>query len=243
MFKRLFSLVALLCLFAGTAHAGSVNIACAANFTSPMKELAALYEKCTGTAVKCTFGSTGMLYGQITKGAPYDLFFAADEKRPALLFKDGRSEQPKLYAKGKVVLWTGKKELASFSDWKSAVASLQAKVVGIANPKTAPYGLMAEEAMAANGLTATVKPKLVFGKNVGMTFQYAYSGSADMAFIALSQALSDKGADGKYWTVSDAGLVHQAACVLNKDNTDAALFLNWLNTPAAKKIITRYGYE
>jgi len=242
-FKKAIYIVAALCLLSGTASAGELRVACAANFTAPMKELAALYEKSTGTKVEATFGSTGMLYGQITKGAPYDLFFSADEERPAMLNKEGKAEKPVLYAKGKVVLWTANKTLISMQDWKDVVASREVKTVGIANPKTAPYGLRAEEAMAATGLTETVTPKLAFGKNVGMTFQFAYSGSADAAFVALSQALSDKGENGKYWLVDQAGPVLQDACVLNKDNGDAAKFLIWLSTPEAKAIITRYGYE
>jgi len=243
LFKKTLFIVAALFLMAGPARAASLNVACAANFTGPMKELAALYQDKTGTEVTCTFGSTGMFYGQITKGAPYDIFFAADEERPAKLFEEGRAEKPVLYAKGKVVLWTDDPALASLPDWKTAVADPAAKTVAIANPKTAPYGTMAEEAMAKVGLTGTVQPKLVFGKNVGMTFQFAYSGSADMAFIALSQALSDKGVAGKYWLVEEAGPVLQGACILSKGNADAAKFMKWLDTAEAKEIISRYGYE
>lgn len=241
--KKILFLVAAFCLMAVPAYAGSLSVACAANFTSAMKELAALYEKETGTPVTCTFGSTGMLYGQITKGAPYALFFAADEKRPALLFDAGKSEKPVLYAKGKAVLWTAKDSLSSLPDWKAVVTAAEVKKVGIANPKTAPYGLRATEAMATAGVTSKVDPKLAFGKNVGMAFQYAYSGAADAAFIALSQALSENGKNGTYWTIDEAGPVFQAACILQKDNPDAALFLTWLHTPDAKEIISRYGYE
>lgn len=241
--RILFALIAL-CMLAGPAQADSLNVACAANFIAPMEELANLYAKRTGTTINCTFGSTGMLYGQITKKAPYDLFFAADEKRPAMLFKAGLAQTPVLYAKGKAVLWTADDALAALPDWQTAVTAPGAKKVGIANPKTAPYGLRAVEAMNAANVFAVVQPKLAYGKNVGMTFQYAYSGSAQVAFIALSQALSDKGEEGRYWPIPEAGPIHQTACILSKGAINkAATFLAWFDTVEARKIIQRYGYE
>lgn len=244
LFKQIILTFAAICFMSAPSHAQSLTVACAGNFTAAMKKLAALYEKETGTKIICTFGSTGMLYGQITNGAPFDLFFAADEKRPAKLFKAGLAQKPAPYARGKVILWSSKKSLATMDSWEKVVASPEVAKVGIASPKTAPYGLRAEEAMTKADLTDTVKAKLVFGKNVGMAFQFAYSGAAEASFAALSQALSEKGATGKYWLVPEAGAVKQSACILTKGNQEtAAAFLSWLATPAAKDIITGYGYE
>lgn len=139
--KKLIYVFCWLCFMASPAQADSISVACAANFTSAMKELAALYAKETGTKVETSFGSTGMLYGQITKGAPYDLFFAADEKRPALLHEQGLSQAPVQYAQGKVVVWTTKAELASMPNWKEVILDPACKRVGIGNPErrlTAP---------------------------------------------------------------------------------------------------------
>lgn len=242
--KRILFAIICLCLLSSQAFAKEIRVAVAANFTAPMKELAELYSNKTGVDVVCTFGSTGMLYGQITKGAPYDLFFAADEKRPALLFEEGLAEKPALYAKGKAVLWSADASKANITDWKSVVTDPAIRKVGISNPKTAPYGLRATEAMKKAGIYKEVEPKLVFGKNVGMAFQYGYSGSAEVTFIALSQALSEKGKKGTYWVMEEAGPVHQASCILKRGDMDAcAKFLAWMKTPEARKIIVSYGYE
>ena len=231
------------CLVYTPAMAADLSIACAANFTAAMKELSALYTQDSGVKTTCAFGSTGMLYGQIKNGAPYDVFFAADEKRPNLLYKEGLGLEPVLYAKGKVVLWTANKD-SKYTDWQAAVTDSKTQKVGIANPKTAPYGLMAEQAMAKAGVLDAVTPKLVFAKNVGMAFQFAYSDSAEFSFVALSQAISGKGKGGKYWMVPQAGPVFQAACALkDKQEKLAGDFLNWLNTAKAKEIIKKYGYE
>lgn len=231
-------------LMAGPARAASFRVACAANFTAPLKELANQYARETGDRVDCTFGSTGMLYGQIVNGAPYDLFLAADEERPALLHDAGRAAAPVTYARGAVVVWTTDDLLASLPDWKSVVTSPDADRIGVASPKTAPYGRCAMEAMASARIQTRVRSKLVFGKSVGTAFQYAYSGSADAGFVALSQALSSRGASGKYWPVDEALPVIQAACVLKSGNAESAgRFLNWLASDTARTIIKRYGYE
>ncbi len=149
LLKRSSLIFCWLCFMAGTANAKSLSIACAANFTSAMKELVEVYEKETGVNVTCSFGSTGMLYGQIKNGAPYDLFFAADTKRPHLLFDEGKAFAPAIYARGHIVAWSASTELVSMPNWKEAVLSEAARRITIANPKTAPYGLQAEEALIA----------------------------------------------------------------------------------------------
>lgn len=239
-------MVLMLCcltLLPGLAFAKPLTVACAANFTAAMKELAAQYEKETGTEVRCTFGSTGMLYGQIENGAPFDLFFAADQKRPALLHKAGLAAEPAPYAKGRSVLWTANTELQGDS-WKDVVASAEVKRIGIANPKTAPYGLAAQDAFTACGLDDAVAPKLVFGKSVGVSFQYAFSEAADASFVALSQAISGKGLSGKYWPMPEAAQVKQDACVLLSGQVQAAeSFLEWMRSEQVAKVLKKYGYE
>lgn len=233
-----------LCVMSGQAYSAPLSIACAANFTSAMKELTTVYTEETGSKADCTYGSTGMLFGQITNGAPYDLFFAADEKRPALLHEQGLALKPIGYARGTVVLWSKNASLSYFKDWKAAACNGAIKTVGIASPKTAPYGARANEAMVKAKIYEKIQPKLVFGKSVGVSFQYAYSGAADVAFVALSQALSDKGKAGVHWAIPEASLVDQDVCVITRGDTEAALtFLKWLETSHAQSIIKRYGYE
>ncbi|UZP68751.1 molybdate ABC transporter substrate-binding protein [Desulfovibrio mangrovi] len=242
--KSCFLAILMSFVLCSASAAAELSVACAANFTAPMKELAAMYEKETGTRVLCTFGSTSMLYGQITNGAPYDLFFAADEATPELLHETGIAQPCELYAKGRVILWSARAELASLSDWRDVVLSENVRKIGLANPKAAPYGRLAEEALRRQGLLERVAEKLVFGKNVSAAFQYAYSQGTDVSFGALSQALSGSGAEGVYWPVPEAEPVRQGACVLSSGHADEARsFLAWFATPSARAVIGRYGYE
>lgn len=222
---------------------GELSIACAANFTETLKRLAVEYEK-TGTKVTCVFGSTGMLYGQIINGASYDLFFAADEKRPAMLFNKNLARTPVVYAKGKVVLWSMKKKLMNLATWKDVLVSPDLAYVGIPNSKTAPYGAAAEASLRGAKLYSTVEQKLAIGKSVGTAFQYGYTGVADATFIALSQALSEKGMQGKHWDIPNSDTISQSACVLRSGNVEGAQkFMEWMNSREARSILRWFGYE
>ncbi|WP_147820670.1 molybdate ABC transporter substrate-binding protein [Salidesulfovibrio onnuriiensis] len=242
--KHFFAAAILTVCLASPALAETITVACAANFTAPMKQLAALYSEKTGVEVQCTFGSTGMLYGQIKNGAPIDLFFAADEKRPAMLQEAGMAGEPKVYAKGKSVLWSKLDALKNLKDWKDVLKNGQVKSIAIATPKTAPYGAAAEKAMQDVGAYKNVADKLVFAKNVGQSFQFAFSGSADAAFVALSQGLSENGAMGTTWPMPEAGLISQAVCPLKDHAAEADKFLTFvLQAPEARDIVKKFGYE
>ncbi|MEZ0576486.1 molybdate ABC transporter substrate-binding protein [Halodesulfovibrio aestuarii] len=250
MLKKKFTIcVLLLMVFAVVAQAGAtskvgkVSIACAANFTNTLKKLAAEYEK-TGAKVTCVFGSTGMLYGQIINGAPFDIFFAADEKRPAMLFDKNIALQPKVYAQGKAVLWSMKPELMSLPTWTDVLVSPHLVHLGISNPKTAPYGATADASLRGAQLYSEVESKIAVGKSVGTAFQYGYTGVADATFIALSQALSEKGLQGKYWDIPNSNKINQAACILRSGDVESAKrFMKWIESKEARYIISRYGYE
>lgn len=227
-----------------TAGADEVGVACAANFASPMAELKVIYEQRTGSSIVVTFGSTGMLFGQIVQGAPYDLFFAADQARPEKLFRAGNAQSPVTYALGKVVLWSKSPPLKEAVSWQEVVQHAAVKKLGLANPKSAPYGAAAQAAMAGAGLLSGVKSRLVFGKNVGQAFQFAWSEAADASFVALAQALSEKGSQGKHWLIPEAESIVQQACLLNGSGEAAEAFLNFvLHDPEARAITAQYGYE
>ncbi|MGE4292841.1 MAG: molybdate ABC transporter substrate-binding protein [Desulfovibrio sp.] len=226
------------------AFAADLFIAQAANFMPAMKEIIPIFETKTGLSVEATYTSTGKLYGQITNGAPFDLFLAADEARPAKLFADGQSTEPFVYAKGQVVVWTMKKELCGMS-WKDAVMSDGVVKVGIANVETAPYGTSSMKAMQAVGIWDAMQPKLVFGQSISQPFQFASTGAADAGFCAYSSFFTEEGQKGCIIAVPEAPEVIQAGCVLKTaPHPDAAAkFAEFLNTPEVAAIKAKYGYK
>lgn len=232
-----------LLLTAAAAPAATISVAVASNFLRPLAQLTALFTRDTGIGVQHTGSSTGRLYAQINSGAPYDLFLAADGKRPDLLHKAGLAEAPMVYARGEVVLWTRDSTVAA-ADWQQALAAGRGRIA-IAAPGVAPYGDAADAALHKAGLRTAIASRLVFAQTAGQAFQYAEQGATAFGFVPLAYALSEAGTSGRHWPIPQAGAVVQKGCVLQRSAQRplARRFLDFLQTPAARAVIAAYGYR
>ncbi len=247
MFAR--SLVTPWLLFlAGTLHAAEAQVAVAANFAEPIKAIAAVLEKTTGHRLKISVGATGGLYAQIRNGAPFDVMLAADTKTPAQLETDGLAQPGSrfTYATGKLVLWSAD---ASKVDAQGAVLKGERfSKLAIANPKTAPYGAAAMQAMGKLGLAATLSPKLVQGESLGQTYNFVHTGNAEIGFVALSQVLEGgRLKSGSMWTVPQNlyAPIQQDAVLLKRgaNNEAAVALMKLLKSPNIQDLIRSFGYE
>ena len=195
------SLLPALLLAALPAHAEDISVAVAANFTAPMKLIAAEFEKDSGHKVLASFGSTGKFYAQIKNGAPFQILLAADDETPAKLVKEavGLSGSQFTYAVGKLVLWSAKPGLV---DGAGAVLKKgDFAHLSLADPKLAPYGAAGIETLKALGAYEAAQPKIVTAENITQAFQFISSGNAELGFVALSQVLKDGKIDGSSWLV------------------------------------------
>src|SRR5215831_8809947 len=106
---------ALAIVASGVAEAASTNVAVAANFTEPAKEIAQLFESKTGHKAILSFGATGQFYAQMTQAAPFEAFLSADESTPKRLVDGGLGVADSLftYAVGKLVLFSGQTGLVT----------------------------------------------------------------------------------------------------------------------------------
>ena len=230
------------------AHADTVPVAVAANFTAPMQKIATAFEADTGHKAELSFGATGKFYAQITNGAPFQILLSADDATPAKLEKEGKAVPNTrfTYAIGTLVLWSAQ---PGYVDAQGAVLKTgDFKHLAIANPKLAPYGLAAMQAMDKLGVTARVQPRLVQGENIAQTHQFVATGNAPLGFVALSQVMADgKITSGSAWQVP-ANLhepIRQDAALLlpGKDSAAAAALLSYLRGDKAKAIIRSHGYS
>lgn len=244
--KRLSALFISLLAAAGV-HAAEVQVAVAANFTAPAQQIAGEFERKTGHKAVLSFGATGKFYAQISNGAPFEVFLAADDTTPARLDKEGGTVAGSrfTYAVGTLVLWSAK---ADFVDGKGDVLkSGKFNKLSIANPKTAPYGAAALETLTRLKVLTAVQPKFVQGENISQTLQFVHTGNADLGFVALSQVFKDgKLSSGSAWIVPGEmhEPIYQDAVILarGKDNPAAAAFLEFLKSPYAHAVIKSYGY-
>ncbi|MGR9044641.1 MAG: molybdate ABC transporter substrate-binding protein [Gammaproteobacteria bacterium] len=230
------------------AHAETVKVAVAANFTAPMKAIAAEFENDTGHKTELAFASSGKIYAQIKNGAPFQVFLSADAEKPALLEQEGFavSGSSFTYAVGSLVLWSPK---PGFVDDKGEILKTGTfDHLAIASPKLAPYGAAAQEVMEQQGVWPDLQGKLVLGENIAQTFQFVATGNAELGFIALSQVMMNgKVMTGSYWIIPPEmhAPIRQNAVILTaaKDNEAAKALMEYLKSAKSADIIKSFGYD
>lgn len=241
-------LLLLAAAFCAPSFAAEVQVAVAANFTAPMKIIAAQFEKDTGNKVLASYGATGKFYAQIQNGAPFDILLAADDETPAKLDQEKATVAGSrfTYAIGKLVLWSAQPGMV---DAKSEVLkSGKFDHIAVANPKLAPYGLAAQETLQKLNLFGTLAPKFVTGDNIGQTYQFVASAAAPLGFVAMSQVYEDnKLKSGSAWVVPSTlySPIRQDAVVLAKGANKSAVtaLIDYLKGDKAKAVIRSYGYD
>jgi molybdate transport system substrate-binding protein len=221
-----------------------ISVAVASNFTKPINVIAKKFEEETGCRVVLSFGSTGRHYAQIKNGAPFEVFLAADQRRPELLEEEGNAIPGSrfTYAVGRLVLWSPRSGYVDSSG--HVLRGTDSKYIAMANPRLAPYGVAARQTLEALGLWDGLQDRLVRGENIGQTFQFVKSGNVNLGFVAYSQIINPgRPLPGSMWMIPQKLYtpIEQQA-VLIKDNPAARAFMEYLRSPEALEIIRAYGY-
>ncbi|MDD1632154.1 MAG: molybdate ABC transporter substrate-binding protein [Methylococcaceae bacterium] len=237
-----------LLLVGQTSWAASVLVAVAANFSKPMTEIAAEFEKSTGHSAKLSFGSSGKFVSQIENGGPFEVLLSADEKSPQKLEQSGLTvpDSQFTYALGKLVLWSAK---PGYVDNQGKILTTGGfKHLALADPKLAPYGLAAMEVLKKIGLMEKLQPLFVQGENIAQTYQFISTANAELGFVALSQVIENgKIATGSGWIIPGDyyAPIRQGAVLMKKgaENPAAPALLDYLKSAPALAIIEKYGYD
>lgn len=243
LFATLLSLIVAVSTTVATG-AEDIRIAVASNFAGTIERLAEKFESRTGNRITISVGSSGKHYAQIVNGAPFDLFFSADTRRPERLEEEGIALPGSrfTYARGQIILWSPK---AGFVDAKGEI--LETGVffhLAIANPGLAPYGKAAEEVLRARGLWDRLATRIVRGENIGQAFQFVGSGNAELGFVAYSQLIRPgQPVYGSWWKVPQTLYtpVDQQA-VLLKETEVARAFLRFVKSDESRALIREFGY-
>ncbi len=232
---------------AAPVYADQVQAAVAANFIPPFREIAEEFQKATGHQVQISAGSSGKFYAQIKNGAPFEVFFSADDERPKRLEHEGLGVQGQrfTYAIGRLVLWSPEPKLVNGEE---TLRNGTFNHLAMANPKTAPYGTAAMQVMQKLGVWESLQPRLVQGENLGQTIGFIDSGNAQLGFLALSQVMDPKlKGKGSRWDVPTSlhDPIRQDALLLTngRNNAAAKALVEFMHGAQAQGIIQRYGYD
>src|ERR1700734_824600 len=251
---RQLAVLCLLALLSGLSapalRADELNVAVAANFFGTLQKLAPKFEQASGHKLLLSSGASGQFYTQIHEGAPFDVLLSADSDRPKQLEGEGLGIPGSrfTYAIGTLVLWSPK---GGVVDREGKVLRGGAyRMLGIADPRNAPYGAAAQQVLTALGLwdKHNQDKKLAIGENINQAWQFAATGNVDLAFVALSQVTDTNGISGSYWLPPQTlyAPLDQDAVILAHSGKRALAeaFLNWLrHDPEAIATIKAAGYH
>lgn len=228
--------------------AAELRVAVATNFLAPLQVIAEAFEAEHGVPVRISAGATGQHYAQIINGAPFDVFLAADQDRPRRLEADGLAVigSRMTYAEGRLVLWARPGQSLPEAGLAGLASHLSGRLA-MANPRLAPYGLAARQALEATGQWGAMEPSIIQGQNVGQALQYLATGNASHALVAASYAHRDGRPDGEWVLLPEdlhAPIRQDAVMLENAPNPDAARrFLAFLDSDPTHEIMVRFGYR
>lgn len=231
------------------ASAGELKVALASNFSMVMAEIVEQFgAKNEGSELILISGSSGKLYAQIKHGAPFDVFFSADQDKPDRLIKEGLAmpDSQFTYALGSLVLWSA--NTASINGSSEILEKHGFNKLALANAKLAPYGLASEQVLKNKGLEVTTRHKWIKAENIAQAYQFVASGNADIGFVAKSQVWNNGRLKfGSVWLI-DADLyspIKQDAVILKstKNLKLATKLMNFIRSQDVQNKIEQFGYQ
>ena len=218
-----------------SCYADHLRIGVASNFRSTLEQIATGFELAHNIEVEVSAASTGALFAQVKSGAPFDILFAADSIRPALLESEGHTRLRRTYAYGQLVFWTPGKPAneTTLKRYKGTMA--------IANPRHAPYGKAATDTLE---LMQVKSHRVVYGTNIAQAFNFVRTGNAPAGLIALSQIKYLNVPAIEFWVVPPESYapIEQQLVVLKNASMNAELFVAYTFDPGTTRLIEKSGY-
>lgn len=234
-------------LLASGCKAEDAIVAVSTNFLETAKKLVEEFATSDGKVVLAS-GSTGQIFAQINQGAPYHAFLSADQLRVDELVERELAigESQFTYAVGKICFFLASKRTSEDSP-KKRFDDLSIERIAIANPRIAPYGAAAIEALESVGWKKEDrKGRVATAQNVGQAFAMVSSGNADAGIVALSTILLRSVPREDYYLIpSDLHEpIEQDAVLLakGKSNSSAKRFLDYISSEEGKAVIRSHGY-
>lgn len=227
-----------------------VTVAAASSLRFVLDEIISNYQNEHKVKITVVYGSSGNLFNQIKQGAPFDVFLAANEDYVERLRNEGIvSELGRVYALGKLALFVNHSVPVDVTPQNLEdlfTLSQQGKIskISMANPRHAPYGQRAQQALTKLGLYQGLMPFLVFGENVAQATQFVATGAAQAGLVSYGFAkhllLSQK---GRFVLIDDQlyePLRHSMVGLRQTDETRK--FIAYMEGSKARAVLELAGY-
>ncbi len=229
------------------AAAGEITVSAAASLTNAFKEIAQGFEaKNPGSKVNFNFAASGALLQQMAKGAPVDVFASADQETmdSAVKQKLVNSADRKDFARNALVVIVpadSQLKLQQLADLQQAGI----KHVALGVPASVPVGRYAKRALENAHLWPAVAAKAINTQNVRQSLDYVARGEVEAGFVYQTDAaiMPDK-VKVAFSVPLDETISYPVARTATAANaTEAQRFVNYLLSPAAQAVLSRYGFH
>jgi molybdate transport system substrate-binding protein len=234
------------------AFGEATPIAAAADLKFALTEIANQFRWETGKQVQITFGSSGTFASQIENGAPFQMFLSADESFVQQRASKGMAKDPgAIYARGRLVLFapfgSSLRADPELKDLKAAVADGRIQHFAIASPAHTPYARAARAALERAGLWVAIQPKLVLGEDASEATELVAHGSSQGGMVPLSLSTAQEIAKlGNFSLIAvdqhREEPLRQRMVLLKNAGDTATAFYRYLQEPAARAVLSRYGF-
>ncbi len=218
----------------------TVRLAVASNFKTTLEALVEAYEPEPHEEFQIISGASGVLFSQILRGAPFDIFFSADADKINRLDKQSLTHgESWTYAIGRMALYTPGRSPSTFFESNNL-----SETIALANPRHAPYGVAGTYWLKTH-LRSGKPVRTVIGGNVAQAFHYVQSGNASAGLVALAQLINENIESEEYVALpfDEYPLIEQKAAVLRQPTCETTTdFVRFLRSDEASVIIQRSGY-
>jgi molybdate transport system substrate-binding protein len=243
--RRYIAVVFLVAVGAMAADASELVVSAAASLSDAFRDIGRSFESThAGITVAFNFAATDVLLAQISKGAPADVFAAADEEsmdraeRDGLLLADSRGD----FAGNRLVLIVPIRA--------AGVAKLDELTltrfgrIAVGSPRTVPAGRYAKAALDRANLWNTIEPRAVFALNVRQVLDYVARGEADAGFVYATDAALMRDKVKIALDVPTPTPVRYPVAVVraSRQQSEARAFVDALRNEPARKILASYGF-
>jgi molybdate transport system substrate-binding protein len=253
MLLRLFAILGLFAALAGApqqaAAQDTLTVFAAASMRNALDDVDAAFSKATGVKVTSSYAASSALAKQIAQGAPADVYVAANIKwmdfldQKQLLVPGTRVD---LLGNRLVLIAPKESELDHVTIGKGfGVAKLAGSGrIAVANVAAVTAGLYAKAALTSLGAWKAAESKLAQAENVRATLAYVARGETPLGIVYATDAKIEPKVKviGVFPTSSHQAITYPVAGLAASKNAHVMRYLRFLQTPAAKAILEKYGF-
>jgi molybdate transport system substrate-binding protein len=221
----------------------------AASLEDALNDVNAQWQKKIGKKALISYASSGTLAKQIVQGAPADVFISADLANMDLVQKRGF-----VNAGTRSDLLGNKLVLVAEKDSKTASIRIAhgfdlARLLGsgrlaMGDVKAVPAGKYGKAALQSLGVWPSVENKVAQAENVRAALLLVSRGEAPLGVVYATDAAADPNVKviGVFPESSHPPIIYPAALIAGSRSPDAASFLAYIKSSAAKPLFEKQGF-